>query len=123
EQKLKLKQRLTKGTYSAPAQLSAGLEQEVKLELHVLQLEFADAPEKIEVTYDLTMTQELQDMVKARETIISVQAARKELGCELDALVEVTLPDWPDSQAQEIKRQTLATQLIKGEDLKVKVVS
>lgn len=122
ELKLKLKQPLAKATYSATDQLPSSLEREIKLELNVLHLEFTTKTEKIEVTYDLTMTQELQDMGKAREIIRSVQAARKELGCELDALVEVVLPEWPESQTQEIKRQTLATQLIKGDELKVKVV-
>jgi hypothetical protein len=93
----------------------------VRDELNVLEVELKPGEEE-KVTLDLALTGELKDMGEAREIIRSIQAERKKLGCSLDARVVVTLPDWPDSQTEEIKRQTLANDLINGEALKVEVV-
>ncbi len=122
EQKLKLKQPLLKAMYKAPQALPAEIEQLLGAELNVLRVEFDGESDDLMVAYDVTLTDELRDMGMARELVRSVQAERKKLGCSLDARVRVTLPDWPESQAEEIKRQTLADELVKGDSLKVEVV-
>ena len=123
EQKLKLKQPLSKATYSAPSQLSSGIEELVRQELNVLSLQFGRADKDVSVAYDTQMTDELRDMGEAREIVRAIQAERKKIGCELDAKIAVTLPAWPVSQTDEIKRLTLATDLTKGNELRVEVVS
>lgn len=122
EQQLKLKQPLVSGEYRALHRLPAEIEQLIQAELNVLALEFGGEQAQIAVSFDTTITAELEAMGEARKIIRQIQAARKELGCRLDARVKVRLPEWPESQEEEIKRQTLADELIKGEELKVEVV-
>jgi hypothetical protein len=121
QQKLKLKQPLAKAIYTAAQSLPEQLQMLVQLELNVLSLDYRQA-EEMTVEFDTTMTAQLKDMGEAREIVRSIQAERKKLGCALNARVMVTLPDWPESQESDIKRQTLADELIKGELLLVKVV-
>ena len=123
ERKLKLKQPLSKAAYAAPGQLSLEIEELVRQELNVLSLQFKNTDKDISVEYDTQMTDELQDMGEAREIVRAIQAERKKIGCELDAKIAVTLPAWPVSQTDEIKRLTLATDLTKGDELRVEVVS
>lgn len=74
------------------------------------------------IQYDTVITPQLQDMGQAREIIRSIQAERKKAGCDLDARITVNLPDWPVSQEEHIKQQTLADQLIKADQLSIEVV-
>jgi isoleucyl-tRNA synthetase len=122
-QGLKLKQPLLSATYNAPIILPAEIEALVKLELNVLSLKFGVKTNDVGVEYDTALTDELRDMGQARELVRTIQAERKQIGCALDARIRVFLPDWPASQAEDIKRQTLADELIKGEQLKIEVVS
>lgn len=65
--------------------------------------------------------QDNQDLImgKAREIIRQIQVARKEADCNLTEKVIVFLPDWPKSKEEYIKKQTLASKLIKGDELKI----
>lgn len=120
-QQIKLKQPLVKATYSSPQPLSSDLEQIVAAEINVLAVQHQSS-DTLSVSFDLAITNELKDMGQAREIIRSIQAARKQLGCQLDARIITHLPAWPTSQEAEIKRQTLSDQLIQADELKVEVV-
>lgn len=121
-QQLKLKQPLAAASYQATEQLSDDLLALAKDELNVLDLQFDQQSEAISVNLDTTVTQQLQEMGQARELIRAIQAERKKLGCQLDARIVVEAPEWPASQAEDIKRQTLADDLHQGPELKVEVV-
>ena len=68
---------------------------------------------------DTKITPELETEGKARDLIRDIQVARKEAGCNLDEKVEVVLPSWPKEFEQEIKKQTLASGITKGEKLEI----
>ena len=73
--------------------------------------------------YQPTPAEEMDSVIvegEAREIIRQIQQARKETGCELSEKVTVTLPAWPKEFEQEIKKQTLSKELIKGEKLTIK---
>ena len=69
---------------------------------------------------DTKLSPQLKVEGEAREIIRQIQQARKEAGCELSEKVTVTLPAWPKEFEQEIKKQTLSKELIKGEKLTIK---
>jgi isoleucyl-tRNA synthetase len=89
----------------------------IKAELNVKDLRFSKSQE--DVDFDTSVTPELEAERQAREIIRSIQSERKKLGCSLDARVIVTLPEWPVSLEDEIRRQTLADKLISGSTIKV----
>ncbi len=122
EQKLKLKQPLDSATYWQPQQLSEELEAIVAQEINVLQVKFGGVSEELKVNFDTQITPELQAMGEAREIIRSIQAERKKIGCQLDAKIIVSLPDWPASQTDRIKQQTLAIDIKRADQLSVSVV-
>jgi isoleucyl-tRNA synthetase len=118
---LKLKQPLQKAIYMAEVALPIDIELLIAAELNVLSVEFGGQADEIAVRYDEVLTDELRDMGQARQIIRAIQAERKKAGVRLDDRVVVTLPDWPASQEAEIKRQTLATELVKGDAIKVEL--
>jgi isoleucyl-tRNA synthetase len=122
DHKIKLKQPLASATYWGYAELSAEVTSLLRAELNVLKVEWGGGHGDLRVEFDTNQTPLLREMGEARELVRSIQAERKKLGCELDARVVVTLPAWPESQAEEIKRQTLADELKVGDELKVEVV-
>ena len=73
----------------------------------------------LQVTLDTTLTPALKAEGQAREIIRQIQIARKEANCELIEKISVQLPDWPADFENEIKHQTLANKLVKGNELKV----
>jgi isoleucyl-tRNA synthetase len=128
-QSLKLKQPLAKAVYnqaqSFPNQCKAEIEGLIAAELNVLKVEAGQIDESLtspEVVLDTAMTDELKAMGQARELVRAIQAERKRLGVKLNDRIVIQLPEWPESQAEEIKRQTLANELTVGDTLKVSVV-
>lgn len=59
---------------------------------------------------------------EAREIIRQIQQLRKEAGCSLSAKIKVALPSWPEKFTEEIKKQTLASELLKGAKLTIRQV-
>ena len=88
-------------------------------ELNVEKIVFSDQPADL-VSYDLNITNDLKDKGSAREIVRSLQEARKNAGCSFDEFVEATLPSWPVSQENFIKRKALVSVLNKGEILQIK---
>jgi isoleucyl-tRNA synthetase len=128
-QSLKLKQPLAKAVYnqaqSFPNQCKAEIEGLIAAELNVLKVEAGQIDESLtspEVVLDTAMTDELKAMGQARELVRAIQAERKRLGVKLNDRIVIQLPEWPESQVETIKRQTLANELTVGDTLKVSVV-
>jgi isoleucyl-tRNA synthetase len=76
--------------------------------------------EELKIKLDTTLTPELIAKGEARGIIRQIQQARKEVGCGLDEAVDVVLPDWPKEFEEDIKKKTLAINLIKGDSLEIK---
>ncbi len=91
-------------------------------ELNVEEILFAEQPVD-QVNLDINITQELKEKGQAREIIRNIQEARKVSGCEYNEFVEVTLPSWPVSQENYIKRKALVLNITKGESLQVNRVN
>ena len=95
------------------------LVQLIKDELNVEAVKFAPG-DILAVDFDTELTDHLIKKGQARELVRSIQEARKAAGCRLDEVVEVILPDWPAEFEKEIKQQTLAKQIVKGDSIAVK---
>ena len=65
------------------------------------------------------ITPQLKSEGEAREIIRSIQQARKEANCNLSEFVIVKLPSWPKEFEDEIKRQTLASNLVEADKLEI----
>jgi len=90
----------------------------IKAELNVKEVKFI-AKGDLSVLLDTKLTPELEAEGLAREIVRKIQDARKEAGTKLDQKIEVTLPDWPKEFEDYIKKQTLATKLHKGDNVKI----
>lgn len=123
EHKIKLKQPLQCLTYWAEHELPQSMLDLVKSEANVLSVIYGGQSDEMRVNLDTVMTDQLREMGEAREIIRSIQVARKKLGVKLDDRIIVTLPAWPESQKDEIMRQTLADDLIVGSTLLVTLAS
>lgn len=96
-----------------------GLIQLIKEELNVEEVEFSKSTET-KVEYDTVITDYLKDKGLARELVRSIQEARKASECRLNEVIDLTLPGWPKSFENEIKRKTLIRNLEIGDELIVK---
>ncbi len=66
------------------------------------------------VELNTNLTVELKEEGRARDVMRQVQQLRKEAGVDINAQVNVTLPDWPASWTEQIQTKTKST-LSKGE--------
>lgn len=96
----------------------ADLAQLIKEELNVENVIFTEGKE-LAVTLDTNLTNDLIQKGKIREIIRSIQGARKDIGCRLNEMVDLILPDWPQEYEEEIKRKTLVSKMSKGPELKI----
>ena len=94
----------------------------IKEELNLEKVEFVKGKE-LKIEFDTKITPRLEQKKQAREIIRSIQQARKQAECRLDQKIEVVLPSYPQEFAEEIKQKTLADNLIKGDQLKIKKLS
>lgn len=109
---LKVRQPLQKITMDKD--LPEDLLQLIKDELNVKEVVKGD---KVEL--DTKLTPELEQEGKARDLVRDIQDARKAAGCKLDEKVTVTLPDWPENFEEYIKKETLSSNLTKGDTLQI----
>ncbi len=72
-----------------------------------------------EFALDLALTPELEDEGRARDIMRDIQGARKKLGLVPSDVVSVTLPAWPESWTEEIKKKVNASNLTVGATLSV----
>ncbi len=95
----------------------------IKDELNVKNIEFKEGNEEILVDFDTTLTEELIEEGKAREIIRMIQEERKRLGTAQNEKIDVTLPEWPKSFEETIKKKTLIRNLTRGDLFEVKRIS
>ena len=107
-------------SYQGPEKLNDKLVQMVLDETNVYKLVYKGKSKEIMIIGDKSQKNQDIQAGQARELIRQIQIARKEAGCDLAEKVTVTLPTWPKEFEQEIKKQTLAEELVKGEKLTIK---
>lgn len=96
------------------ADLSDELQALVQDELNIKQVIVGK-----EFRLDTKLTKELEEEGRARDLMRDIQGARKKLGLVPTDLVSVTLPDWPESWTEEIKKKVNAKDLTVGTTLAV----
>ena len=120
ESQIKVRQPLNKlQITNYKLQVSKELNELITDELNVKNVEWVKGDGELSVELDTKITSELREEGEAREIIRNIQSARKTAGCKLDADVKVQLPTWPTEFEDEIKKQTLTSELIKGGELKI----
>ncbi len=114
---LPVRQPLSKITISSKdgINLSPDLIELIKEELNLKEVVFSKADTDLSIELDTNLTPDLLAAGKAREVIRLLQQKRKEADCDLNEVVDATLPDWPSEYEEEIKRQALIGELRKGE--------
>lgn len=112
---LKVRQPLAKIEYGGE-KLSASIESIIAAEINIKELIFKKGTD---IKLDTKITPQLKAEGEAREIIRSIQQARKDANCDLAEKVAVKLPDWPKEFEQEIKKQTLSSNLIKSDTLEI----
>ena len=78
----------------------------LRMELNVKQVEWLEASGELSVDYDFTITEELRQEGEARALIRQIQDLRKEAKLDLDRVVELELPTWPENFKAEIESKT-----------------
>ncbi len=120
ENNIKVRQPLGKfEIFNLKFEINDLLTQLIKDELNVKEVKYTNGDGKLEVKLDTNLTSELIEEGKARDLVRDIQDARKAAGCRLNEFVTVELPFWPAKFADYIKAQTLATQLVKSQALKI----
>jgi len=114
ETQIKVRQPLQKLEYDGQ-KLPEPLELVIADEVNVKEVVHAKA-----LHLDTKLSPQLKTEGEAREIIRQIQQARKEAGCDLAEKVSVTLPAWPKEFEEEIKKQTLSKELVKGEKFSIK---
>jgi isoleucyl-tRNA synthetase len=93
----------------------------IRDELNVKKVEWVQGKESLpQVELDTTLTDELKDEGEARELVRNVQELRKQTGCALDEKITIVATSWPKNFTDYIKKETLAKELKKGDNLEVK---
>ncbi|QQS38555.1 isoleucine--tRNA ligase [Candidatus Woesebacteria bacterium] len=87
-----------------------------KDELNVKNIVWSKS-EKLEIQLDTTLTQDLENEMKARELLRNIQNERKKLGIGLEQLVRVTSPWIPEDEKAilQLKNKALVASLSHGE--------
>ncbi|MFV2014614.1 MAG: DUF5915 domain-containing protein, partial [Candidatus Heimdallarchaeota archaeon] len=120
ENKIKVRQPLSSIKYQiSSVKLEKELEELIKQELNVKSVEYEKNDGELEVSLNLSMTEELKNEGVAREVIRLIQKLRKELGCKFSEHISVyyqatdNISDVIQKFDDEIKRQVLATKIEK----------
>jgi isoleucyl-tRNA synthetase len=122
EKQLKARQPLASLKVSGFAELEYRDELEALLlmELNVKKIEWLDNSGDLRVDYDFNLTDELRAEGEAREIIRQIQDLRKEALLDMNKIVEVELPNYPEAFKQEIEEKT-NTKIVAGEIAKLKI--
>ncbi|MDP2671551.1 MAG: isoleucine--tRNA ligase [bacterium] len=116
---IKVRQPLAKLSYGGE-KLGEEIEKLICGEVNVKQVVSDPKLKESEVTLDTAITPELKTEGEVRDLIRQIQDARKAAGTQLNALVTVTLPNWPAEFEDFIKQQTLAKELLQGSEISIK---
>jgi len=123
EVKIRVRQPLNKFTiYNLQFTIKEDLARLIKDELNVKQIKVKTGKGELKVELETKITPELKAEGEARELVREIQELRKQVGCQLDQKIKVLGPNWPqDKKLQDyIKKETLTTELLPGEELKIK---
>jgi len=87
----------------------------------VKKVEIKTGRGELKVKLETKITPELKAEGEVRELVRQIQDLRKKNGCRLDEKIKVAGPNWPkDKNLQNyIKKETLATELLSGHELKI----
>ncbi len=119
---IKLRQPLASVTIVSQNTLSDELVQVLKDEINVLDVHFTKG-EGEGVTFDTVLTPELEQLGLLRTLIRDIQVARKEKGCRIDQKIDVVLEETykslPGVLLEQLKRETLTTNIVWGDHLDI----
>ena len=101
--------------------INESLIQLISKELNVKKIELEQTKNELDIELDTQITSQLKAEGEARDLVRQIQDLRKQAGCQRDEKIKVFGPFWPDDlQLQEyIKKETLATELLSGKELKI----
>ncbi len=120
---IKLRQPLSKITYSTAKQLSEETEKIVAEELNVKKIEYKKTSrKKLEVELDIKITPQLKKEGEARDLIRQIQQLRKDSGMTLKDKVAVRAPDWPKEFEKMILELTASVSIKKSNRLEIEKV-
>lgn len=95
----------------------------IKDETNIKTIELTSGSGEVEAILDTTMTRELEDEGKARETVRAIQMLRKEKGCTIDERIQVALPSELKTLSEDlvtyIQKETLASHIVWGDSLEI----
>ena len=91
----------------------------IKDELNVKEVEIVEGEGELSVELDTFLTPRLIEEGKAREIVRQIQIYRKKLGYSLTEKIRVTLPKLPSDLTAYVKKETLAYEVLEGNELKV----
>jgi isoleucyl-tRNA synthetase len=114
---LKVRQPLAKVTVKA-GQLNSQLGDLILAETNIKKIKFNENITK-EIILDTKLTSALKAEGLARDLIRVIQEARKQAKTELNELINLELPAWPEAFEAEIKQKTYVKKIVKGKQLKV----
>jgi len=83
---------------------STDLLQLIKQELNIEKINFIKA-NQFSVNLNTKLTVDLIKKREAREIIRQIQQLRKDSGCRLDQVVDLTLPNWPKKYEDQRQKQ------------------
>jgi isoleucyl-tRNA synthetase len=86
---------------------------------HVIWKEFNEEDIAFQVNLETTLTPELIAEGQAREAMRTIQQLRKEAKVDVNAIVDVQLPSWPEEWTEQIKAKTKVKELSKGDEAKL----
>lgn len=98
----------------------AELAELLTLELNVKEVIWQETEGSLVVEFDFKLTPELEAEGVARELIRQIQDLRKAAKLELDRVIDLELPAWPEEFQAEIESKT-NTKLVKGQELRLRV--
>ncbi len=105
----------------SPSSLSEDVLELVKQELNVKEITLSKGS-KLTASLDTHLTPELIDEGLARDIMRDIQAARKKAGLKPHEQARIFLPSWPDKFTEEIKQKVSASELLKGDELRIELI-
>ena len=107
------------GTTEISKNYVSQLEQLIREELNVKEIEWVSGKSELRVELDTKITPKLKAEGEARELVRKIQVLRKKAGCKLDEKIIIYAPSWPKEFEDCIKNKTLAQKIAWGKSLKI----
>ncbi|MBI2617040.1 isoleucine--tRNA ligase [Candidatus Gottesmanbacteria bacterium] len=117
---IKVRQPLKTLKVTSPSQISREILDIIGQEVNVKSVVQSIGRDEIVVDLDTHVTEDLKKEGEARELIRRIQIERKEAQCKLNQKVVVVLPSWPEEFTGLIKRETVASEIQKGDTFSIK---